>query len=102
MMQGDSYGLMIEIKKEDGTLVTSEDVTNVEISIGHLRKTFADGEIAYSGGHWVFPFSQEETFNFPVSKVKAQVRVVWANGVVEGCSLGEIRVNESISKVVLS
>lgn len=102
MMQGDSYGLMIEIINMDGTPLTLEDVSDVEISVGLLRKTFADGEVVYADGYWVFPLSQEETFKLPSGKVKAQARVVWANGGVKGCSLGDIRVKESLSKVVLS
>ena len=101
MMQGDSYGLMIEILNSDGMSITLEDVSDVEISVGLLRKTFADGEVVYADGYWVFPLSQEETFKLPSGKVKAQARVVWANGVVEGVALDEVRVSESISKAVL-
>ena len=101
MMQGDSYGLMIEILNSDGMPITLEDVSDVEISVGLLRKTFANGEVRYVDGRWVFPLSQEETFTLPSGKVKAQVRIVWANGGVKGCSLGDIRVKESLSRVVL-
>ena len=101
MMQGDSYGLRIEIKNESEEAVTLSEVSDVEITVGFLRKTYAKGEVLYSDGIWVFPITQEESFKLPATRVKAQVRVVWKDGSVEGASLGEIRVHESISKVVL-
>lgn len=101
MMQGDSYGLRIEILNADGVAVTPDDISDVEITVGFIRKTYANVEIFYSDGSWVIPLTQEETFTLPATRVKAQVRVAWKDGFVEGASLGEIRVHESISKVVL-
>lgn len=101
MMQGDSCGLSIEILNADGAAVTPDDVSNVEVTIGYLRKTYASGEITYADGKWIFPLTQEETFKFPAARVKAQVRVVWVNGNVEGTVLDSVNVRESMSKEVL-
>lgn len=101
MMQGDSYGLTIDVLNADDEAVTPDDVSDVEVTIGNLRKTYASGEVTYSDGKWVFPLTQEETFKFPAARVKAQVRVVWANGDVEGTVLDPINVRESMSKEVL-
>jgi hypothetical protein len=101
MMQGDSYGLKIEILNADGVAVTTDDVSDVEITVGFVRKTHANFDIIYSDGFWIFPLTQEETFKMPATRVKAQVRVVWRDGSVEGASLGEIQIHESISKEVL-
>ena len=101
MMQGDSFGLKIEVLKESDEAVTLSEVSDVEITVGFLRKTYANGEVLYSDGIWVFPITQEESFKLPATRVKAQVRVVWKDGSDEGASRGEIRVQESISKVVL-
>lgn len=101
MMQGDSYSLDIEILSADGSVVTDADVSNVEITIGHLRKTYADGLVRYVDGVWKFPMTQEETFKYMPSLVRGQVRVVWKNGEVEGITLDGIRVKESISREVL-
>ena len=102
MMQGDSYSLDIEILDADGTAITDAEVSNVEITIGHLRKTFADG-VRYdsSKGVWKFPMTQEETFRYMPARVRGQVRVVWNNGEVEGIPLEGISVKESISREVL-
>ena len=101
MMQGDSYGIQVEILKSDGSVVTTSDVSDVEIAIGSLKKTYASGEVSFADGKWVFPITQEETFKLPSTYVPAQVRVVFTNGDVEGVPLGEILVHESVSKVVL-
>lgn len=101
MMQGDSYNLGIKILNNAGNPVTPNDVKDVEITIGHLRKTHRNAELTYSDGLWMFPLSQGETFRYWPSSVKAQVRVVWANGVVEGKPLYGVRIQESISKEVL-
>ncbi len=101
MMQGDSYGLAIEIKNAADKVVTPDDVTDVEITIGYLRKTYKDGEVIFKDGMWIFPLTQEETFKFPSMRVKGQVRVMFKTGFVEGASLGYVCVDESISKEVL-
>ena len=101
MMQGDSYSIAIEVLKADDSLVTDADVSNIEITIGNLCKTIEDG-VAYDSGSgaWKFPMSQEESFQMP-RRVKGQVRLVWTSGEVEGVSLGNISVDESISREVL-
>lgn len=103
MMQGDAYGLPIEILRSDNTVVTPEDVSDVEIAIGFLAKTYKAGEVTYNAdtAKWIFPLTQEETFKFPAVRMKSQVRVVWTDGSVEGVCMEGINVHESISKEVL-
>ena len=93
-MQGDAYYLGIRILNNAGFPVTPQDVEDLEIALGHLCKNYSDGL-------WLFPLSQEESFGFFPQAVKAQVRLVWANGVVEGKPLYGVRIGESISKEVL-
>jgi hypothetical protein len=103
MMQGDSYMLGIQILNNAGNPVTVDDVTDVEITIGHLVKSYRKLELLYDEGlhQWLFPLSQQETFGYWPSSVKAQVRVVWANGIIEGKPIYGIRIDESMSKEVL-
>ena len=101
MMQGDSYNLGIRILNNAGNPVTPDDVIDVEITIGHLSKTYRNAELLFREGVWLFPLSQKDTFLYWPSALKAQVRVAWANGVVEGKPLYGVRINESISKEVL-
>lgn len=100
-MQGDAYGLTIEILNDKGEVVTDENVSEVEVMIGSLRKTYADNEITFSDDKWTVHLSQNETFQLQAAHVKAQVRVKWSSGNVEGADLGLINVRESLSKEVL-
>lgn len=101
MMQGDACSLGISILNNAGNPVTPEDVQDVEITIGQLRKTYSGAQLSYHDGRWMFPLSQNETLRFLPAVVKAQVRVVWNNGVIEGAPIYGVRVDESISKEVL-
>lgn len=101
MMQGDSYYQGFSIVNNAGNPVTPEDVKDVEIVIGYLRKTYSNAELVYADGLWLFPLSQQETFRFWPTASKVQVRVAWANGVVEGRVKYGVRIHESTSKEVL-
>lgn len=101
MMQGDAYNLGIEILNNAGNPVTPGDILDVEICIGRLRKTYRQAEVTYGNGFWMFPVSQTESFGMNPSSLKGQVRVVWANGIVEGQPLYGARIIESTSKEVL-
>ena len=101
MMQGDAYLLGIQILNNAGMPVTPADVIDVEITIGHMKKRYSEASLSYSDGLWLFPLNQSETFGCLPAAPKAQVRVKWANGVVEGKPLYGVRIDESISREVL-
>ena len=101
MMQGDACNLGIRIENNAGKSVTPSDIRDLEITIGHLRKTFGKNQLVYSSGLWFFPLSQQETQSLFPSAVKAQVRVQWPGGVIEGKPLLGLRIRESICKEVL-
>ena len=101
MMQGDACYLGIELRNSAGAPVMPADVRDVEITVGGLKKTYLAEQLSCSGGVWLFPLSQGESFGLRPGPVRAQVRVAWANGVVEGCPLHGVYVDESISKEVL-
>ena len=101
MMQGDAYPLGIQILNNAGMPVTPADVIDVELTIGHMKKRYSEASLSYSDGLWLFPLNQSETFGCLPAAPKAQVRVKWANGVVEGKPLYGVRIDESISREVL-
>ena len=98
---------MISRKGEDGVdagrclLSGDPDIEQCGIPIGHLVRTWRGEELVYQDGMWFFPLTQEETQEYWPAAVKAQVRVHWANGVVEGKPIYGVRIEESISKEVL-
>ena len=101
MMQGDSYKLGFQILNNAGNPVTPADVNDVEITIGNLSKTYTKNMLVFNSGLWMFPLSQDETFNYVPAAVKGQVRILWANGVLEGKPVYGLRMDESTSKEVL-
>lgn len=101
MMQGDSYDLGFTVKNNAGSVVTPNDILDVEITIGHLSKTYRRGELTFVDDRWRFPLTQAETFGYWPKAVKSQIRVRWKNGIVEGKEIHGVRINESLSKEVL-
>ena len=101
MMQGDSYRLGFTVLNNAKAPVTPNDITDLEITIGHIRKTYRNAQITYNENRWMFPLSQEETFGYWPKSTKAQIRILWNNGVIEGKEIHGVRVHESISKEVL-
>ena len=101
MMQGDAYLLGIEILNNAGEPVTPADVSDIEITIGHIKKRYSDAALSFKNGLWMFPLKQSDTFSYLPADPKAQVRVKWANGVIEGKPLYGVRIDESMSKEVL-
>lgn len=101
MMQGDSYQLGFTVLNNAKSVVTPTDIQDMEITIGHISKTYRNAQIVYSDGKWLFPLSQKETFGYWPKAAKAQIRILWANGILEGKPIHGIRINESLSKEVL-
>jgi len=46
----------------DGDIVPPENIAALEIYVGPYRKTYPGGGITLSGGYFLFPLSQQETF----------------------------------------
>lgn len=101
MMQGDAAYFGIRLFNNAGSPVTPEDLQDLEITFGHLRKTYRRAQLLYDNGLWLFPLSQRESLSFWPGPVKGQVRLLWRNGVVEGAPLYGCRVTESLSREVL-
>lgn len=101
MMQGDSYNLGFTVLNNAKVPVTPSDILDMEITIGHLRKTYRNAQLTFENGKWLFPLSQEETFGYWPKSTKAQIRIMWANGIIEGKPINGVRIFESISKEVL-
>ena len=101
MMQGDACLLGIRILNNAGEPVTPVDVADVEITVGHLRKRYSDAAVSFHDGLWMFPLTQKETFAYENAVPRAQVRVKWKGGVIEGKPLYGVSIEESISKEVL-
>lgn len=102
MMQGDQYRLPIELKDADGTFVTREEVKDLEVFVGAMRKMLSNGEIEFEPLENVFYvfLSQKETFLMR-GEVSVQARILFLSGDVVGIDLGKINFAQATSKVVL-
>lgn len=102
MMQGDQFRLPIELKDEDGTFVTREEVKDLEVFVGTTRKMLSKGEIEFEPLENVFYvfLTQKETFLMR-GEVTVQARVLFLSGDVVGIDLGKINFAQATSKVVL-
>lgn len=101
MMQGDAAYFGIRIFNNAGSAVTPQDLADLEITIGHLSKSYRRAQLLYENGLWLFPMTQTESFSFWAGAAPGQVRLLWHNGVVEGVPLYGCRVTESLSREVL-
>lgn len=101
MMQGDASYLGIQLLNNAQSPVTPQDVQEVELTVEQLRRTYSSGQVLYEDGLWLMPLSQQETMKLPGRCLRAQVRVRWANGVVEGCPIPGIALAESLSREVI-
>jgi hypothetical protein len=101
MMQGDSYSIGFTVLNNARVPVTPEDIDDVEITIGHLRKTYRNAQVAFYDDKWMFPLTQKESFGYFPKSTRANIRIRWKNGVVEGKEIHGVNVRESLSKEVL-
>ena len=101
MMQGDQYRIPISLKHEDGSDVVANDVSEVEVFVGSVRKTLSDG-VEFDESDLVFYvyLEQKETFRLS-GDVRVQARVLFTSGDVVGVNLGSVNFETSTSKVVL-
>lgn len=98
MMQGDARSLYVELLLPGDVVVEPKDVADVEITLGLLSKTYRDGQLSFMNGVWVFPLTQKETFALKATVQKAQVRVRWHSGEIEGVFVDRIYIDESLSR----
>lgn len=101
MMQGDQYRIPISLKHEYGEDVVANDVSEVEVFVGSVRKTLSDGvEFDESDRVFYVYLEQKETFRLS-GDVRVQARVLFTSGDVVGVNLGSVNFETSTSKVVL-
>lgn len=59
IQQGDQYYIPVTIT-QDGVAVTPSDISDVRIKIGHIMKTYEDGEVTYDDTRmvWLYPMTE--------------------------------------------
>lgn len=97
--QGDAYTLAVTLTDENGTALTPEDVSKVEISIGNVTKQYPD-EVTYDDGAFLMPISETDSHSMR-GILPSQVRVLFPSGEVSSATLGFMYVVASVSKTIL-
>lgn len=102
IMQGDQYAIVFT-GTQDGAPLDLSKIEMIEFIVGKLRKIYPGEVTTDADGNFLFPLTQEETFQFKSASQAVQIRVKFsgAEPVVIGTSIESIRVSDSISKVVL-
>ncbi len=101
MMAGDSCNLPIKIVIGSGVADASA-FTDMEVHVGHVRKTLYGGDITYDAekGAFLVPLTQEETFSLR-GRQKINLRCKFPGGNVIGTDLGTVVFEPSLSKEVI-
>lgn len=74
IMQGDACRLPFHIV-QDGLVISPEMITDLEVTVGSLRKTYLSGGIEYTDEHWLMNLSQEETMAMSGSEyIRVRIR----------------------------
>lgn len=102
MMQGDQYMQPIAIKKKSGEPLTDQELDDMEVMIGSVRKTLSSGTVTFDSENQVFlvRLTQAETFRMNGAE-DVIARVKFLTGDVIGIRVGKIDWAASKSKVVL-
>lgn len=101
MMRGDSYEIAITLTDEENQPIAPADVSEVEISLGDIIKTYSSGDVIYDDGKWLFPVTQSETLSAVAAVSTLQVRVKYLHGDVVGARAGNVYIVPSSSNEVL-
>ena len=74
LMQGDACRIPFSIR-QDGRKLEPEMISDLEVTVGTLRKTFRGGSVTWDGTYWYVYLSQEETMNMAgVDHIRIRVR----------------------------
>lgn len=98
ILQGDSYFIGIRIKV-NGEPIDVSEVKKIEFTLGSLKKYY-DEDVKYDDQTFLFPLSQQETFDFQGPQI-LEVRVKFDDDSVVGKLYGKVNVMYGISSEVI-
>lgn len=100
ILQGDAYLIPINLTR-DGKAVTADDVSDMEIILGGISKLYP-GEVEYRDGKFLFPLTQDESFDIEADRYDLLVRPKFTDDTVTGIlKAGEVEIVETESRRVL-
>lgn len=97
--QGRTYDVLITLKLDEGTVITPDNVSAVEITLGGFKYNYPEGRVTYDDA-WALRLEQEDTLRM-AGVLPLAARVKTAGGDVIGADLGVVVVSEGHSREVL-
>lgn len=94
--QGDQYALPIKIKQGD-TVISDEMVEKLRIGVDQFVDKYPDGGITYDNGYWLFPLTEEMTYQLLGGEGEIQAQVLFPNDVI----ISSVVYNGSIGQSLL-
>lgn len=74
IMQGDACRIPFRIR-QDGRAIVPELITDLEVTVGALRKTYLEGSVVWENDCWFVYLSQEETMGMGgVDHIRVRLR----------------------------
>ena len=103
IMQGDQYAIVFT-GTQDGEPLDLSKIEMIEFIVGKLRKIYPGDVTTDTDRNFLFPLTQEETFQFKSASQAVQLRAHFtgAHPAVIRTSIEGTRVTDSLTKVVLS
>ncbi len=103
-LQGNTYQLPIQVKSDNGTIITPNDVNKVQFIFGDLEKFYGDGGVVTFDNEincFIIPLTEEETFAMS-GNIRWQVRVLYITNQIDGTKPKIENVYESITTTELT
>lgn len=96
LMQGDAFPIPVYVKI-DGSVATKENIDALRIGIGPFTAKWPNGTLDEQNGVWLFPLTQEQSYQLTpgLVDVQAQVRV---GKYTVGTAVTKVAVGKSLLK----
>lgn len=78
-LKGSAYSIPFLIKSGK-TTITNENVASVRLGLGNLTASWPGGRLRYSGGYWLFPVTQAQSYALPQGETYYQAQIQMASG----------------------
>lgn len=78
-LKGSAYSIPFLVKSGK-TTITNENVASVRLGLGNLTASWPGGRLRYSGGYWLFPVTQAQSYALPQGETYYQAQIQMASG----------------------
>lgn len=94
-LKGSAYSIPF-LLKSGKTTITNENVASVRLGLGNLTASWPGGRLRYSGGYWLFPVTQAQSYALPQGETYYQAQIQMASGETLSSPRTKIHIDSSI------